>query len=190
MNHTLYFFLVLVHILAATAWIGGMLFIAAVVVPYARRLKDRAAAADLIQVTGKLYKRVGHSALGLLILTGFALLPARGVPHGKLFDLDLWTTNPNAQILGLKLILFVVMVGLGIYHDIAVGPRATELMRTSPGSPEALRARTADLTRGRADLLLNGRMAAQISAVTEAQDRLSAADAALDRIERRLMLHI
>ena len=155
MNHTLYFFLVLVHILAATAWIGGMIFIAAVVVPYARRLKDRAAAADLIQVTGKLYKRVGHSSLGLLILTGFALLPARGVPHSKLFDLQMWTSNPNAQILGLKLLLFVIMVGLGTYHDIAVGPRATELMRTSPGSPEALRARAAASWIGRINMLVS-----------------------------------
>ncbi len=155
MNQTVYFFLALVHILAATVWIGGMVFIAAVVVPYARRLKDRAAAADLIQVTGKLYKRVGHSALGLLLLTGFGMLPKRGIPHSELFNLDIWTANPNAQILGMKLILFVIMVGLGTYHDIAVGPRATELMRTSPGSPEALRARAAASWIGRINLLLS-----------------------------------
>lgn len=155
MNHTVYVLLVLVHILSATAWIGGMIFVAAVVVPYSRRLKDRAAAAELIQVTGKMYKKVGHSALGLLILTGFGIMPMRVIQHRDLFKLAAWTGNPVAQILAVKLVLFVIMIVLNTYHDKVAGPRATELMRLSPGSAEALSARTAASWIGRINLLIS-----------------------------------
>lgn len=52
----------------------------------------------------------------------------------------------------------------------------------------ALRDRTADLVKGRADLLMAGRMAAQEAATLAAQDRLAAADEELNRIERRMGL--
>ena len=83
-----------------------------------------------------------------------------------------------------------VLAGAGFALALHSAKAAKPWGRRKAAALEALRARTADLTRGRADLLLNGRMAAQISAVTEAQDRLSAADAALDRIERRMGLSL
>lgn len=50
----------------------------------------------------------------------------------------------------------------------------------------ALRDRTSDLVKGRADLLMAGRLGAQEASALAAQDRLAAADVELNRVERRM----
>ena len=57
--HALYLFSVWLHILAATAWIGGMFFLVLVVVPWLRRGNERQDAATFLQETGERFRAVG-----------------------------------------------------------------------------------------------------------------------------------
>jgi uncharacterized membrane protein len=105
-----------IHVLSAITWIGGMLFIALVVVPVTRRLDDAALTRRLIQQLGVRFRTVGWIALILLVVTGL---------------LNLWAspfllTSPRF-LWKLGLVIWSLM--LSALHDFVLGPRA--------GAPEA-----------------------------------------------------
>ena len=97
--------------LAAITWIGGMLFIALVLVPAARRLEDQALRARLVQTTGLRFRTVGWVAIGVLVVTGL---------------LNLWM-HPvllSSTRFHWKLGLVVLALILSAFHDFVLGPRA------------------------------------------------------------------
>ena len=100
-----------IHVLAAITWVGGMLFIALVLVPTARALDDAPVRTRVIRDSGRRFRVVAWMALAILVLTGlsnlwfepFLLRSPRF--HGKL------------GLVGLALIL-------SAFHDFVLGPRA------------------------------------------------------------------
>lgn len=151
--HSLYVFSVWIHILAAIAWIGGMLFLVTVMVPLLRKPEMRAKAAELFHVVGLRFRTVGWVALGLLVLTGITNLAFRGyswaqVGNGQLF------AGPFGHTLATKLVLVLALLVLGVVHDFWLGPRATILAREKPNSPERERARKIASWMGRTSMLL------------------------------------
>lgn len=108
---TLYFISVLVHILAAVVWVGGQLFLVLVTVPALRHHPSRG---EILQKTGILFRRVGWTALILLLLTGTWQAWTRGL-----------LTPPTSpyHILALhKLALIVLIMLLTALHDWWLGP--------------------------------------------------------------------
>jgi len=104
-------FVLWLHVLAAMTWIGGMLFIALVLVPVTRRLDDRALRRQLVQATGRRFRTVGWVALVILIATGLV---------------NLWV-HPfllHSPRLYWKLGLVVLALVLSAVHDFVLGPRA------------------------------------------------------------------
>lgn len=99
------------HVLAAITWIGGMLFVALVLVPVARRLDDPALRARLFHETGVRFRTVGWIALGLLVVSGL----------GNLIQRPYLMTVPHFQW---KLGLVVLALVLSVLHDFVLGPRA------------------------------------------------------------------
>ena len=99
------------HVLAAITWIGGMLFIALVLVPVARGVSDPALRRSLIQATGRRFRTVGWIALGVLVATGVVNLVLRPELLG-------------APRFWLKAALVVVALALSAVHDFVLGPRA------------------------------------------------------------------
>lgn len=151
--HTLYLFSVWLHIIAAIVWIGGMVFLALVVVPVLRRPEHRRIMVALMSETGKRFRVVGWVCLGTLLLTGVANLTSHGVRwvdigSGQFFVGDFGHT------LGGKLVLVGLVLVLSVLHDFFIGPRATEVGRTAPGSADALRLRRQASWLGRINLLL------------------------------------
>ncbi len=118
-----------IHVLAAVTWIGGMLFIALVLVPITRRLEDPALRTRLVRETGLRFRTVGWIALGLLVLTGLG--------HLWLFPVFLSSPRFHAKF-GLVLVALV----LSVLHDFVLGPRAGR-----PGAAPALRVRASWLAR-------------------------------------------
>ena len=115
--------------LAAITWIGGMLFIALVLVPATRRLDDPALRARLVQDVGRRFRTVGWVALGALVVTGL---------------LNLWIhpvllSSPRFHwklgLVGLALIL-------SAFHDFVLGPRAG-----APGADPSARVRASWIAR-------------------------------------------
>jgi putative copper resistance protein D len=99
------------HVVAAITWIGGMLFIALVLVPVTRRLDDPALRARLVQVIGMRFRTVGWIALGVLLATG-------------LVNLWLQPLLLGSHRFQWKAGLVVLALILSAYHDFVLGPRA------------------------------------------------------------------
>ena len=118
-----------VHLLAVLTWVGGMLFVAVVLVPVARRLEDAALRMRLIQDVGRRFRTVGWIALMLIVATGFGNLAFR--PE-LLATTRFWV----------KAILVTVALGLSAAHDFLLGPRAGQ-----PGAPPSARARASWIAR-------------------------------------------
>lgn len=100
-----------VHLLAVVTWVGGMLFIALVLVPITRRLEDVALRARLVQATGRRFRTVGWIALGLIVATGLGNLALR-------------PELLRAPRFHAKAGLVVLALALSAFHDFVLGPRA------------------------------------------------------------------
>jgi uncharacterized membrane protein len=117
------------HVLAAITWIGGMLFIALVLVPTTRRLEDAALRTRLVHAVGLRFRTVGWTALGVLVATGLA---------------NVWL-HPfllSAPRFHWKLGLVVLALMLSALHDFVLGPRAG-----APGADPCVRKRASWLAR-------------------------------------------
>jgi uncharacterized membrane protein len=118
-----------VHLLSAITWIGGMLFIALVLVPVTRRLPDAALRTRLVTETGLRFRTVGWVALVLLVLTGLGNIWIRPELLG-------------AARLQWKAGLVALAVLLSALHDFVLGPRAG-----LPGADPGARARASWVAR-------------------------------------------
>lgn len=152
---TLHFISILLHILAAIVWIGGMVFLGIVLIPVLRQARTTSPSlyGELIHRTGTRFRNVGWASLLLLVVTGFVNLGRWGVDHARLASADLWA-SPWGRILAVKLVLVVVAIAISLVHDLVIGPRATRVLREAPGSPRALRLRRLAGWMGRLNLLL------------------------------------
>jgi uncharacterized membrane protein len=117
------------HVLGAITWLGGMFFIALVLVPVARRLDDAALRRQLVHALGLRFRVIGWVALGVLLATGVANVWFR--PY--------LLSAPRFHV---KLGLVVVALVLSALHDFWIGPRAGE-----PGADPAWRVRASWLAR-------------------------------------------
>jgi uncharacterized membrane protein len=117
------------HVLAAVTWIGGMLFIALVLVPAARRLEDPALRTRLVHDVGLRFRTIGWVAIGVLVVTGL---------------LNLWM-HPvllSASRFHWKVGLVVLALILSAFHDFVLGPRAG-----APGADPSARVRASWIAR-------------------------------------------
>lgn len=140
---------VAIHIIAAAIWVGGMAFVALVIVPYTRRSCGDNEARTLLAVSGHRFRAVVWACFSLLILTGIYNLYVRGVSLSALVDPEFLST-PYGRTLALKLLAVFAAISLAAIHDFVVGPRAL----TEPPDDAARRARTAARWIGRATALL------------------------------------
>ncbi|SHK25262.1 DUF4149 domain-containing protein [Thermocrinis minervae] len=108
-----------VHIILASLWVGGMLFLVFVVSPYIRKLPIRDQA---FQEVGKRFSFYGtFGALFLLFVTGL------GNIHYILgFENILDFSNPYTKTLWEKIGLFVFVVIVSLVHDLYFGKKAIE----------------------------------------------------------------
>ena len=97
--------------MSAVTWLGGMLFIALILVPVTRRVQDSRLRVELISETGKRFRTVGWIALALLVATGVAILLRRP-----------WLLRTPA--FQYKVGLVVLTLALSALHDFVLGPRA------------------------------------------------------------------
>ena len=118
-----------VHLLAVVTWVGGMLFIALVLVPVTRRLEDAVLRTRLVQDTGRRFRTVGWIALAVIVATGLGNLALR--PE------LLWAPRFHA-----KAGLVLLALALGAVHDFVLGPRAGR-----PGADPSARARASWVAR-------------------------------------------
>lgn len=133
---TLYLISVWLHIVAAMAWIGGMLFLVAVLVPLLRTPAMRPQATALFHAVGTRFRPVGWVALATLIVTGIFNVTIRGYSVGQLFSGEAFVGRWGTT-LALKLSFVTVILVMSAVHDFWLGPRATRL--AADGAPPEVR---------------------------------------------------
>jgi uncharacterized membrane protein len=124
-----------VHILAALTWIGGMLFIALVLVPVTRRLEP-GLRTRLVHETGVRFRTVGWIAIAVLVTSGL---------------LNLWLRPEllSAPRFHWKVAIVLAALALSAAHDFVLGPRAGR-----PGADPTLRVRASWVARVNVVLVL------------------------------------
>ena len=149
-----YYALVMVHVLAALLWLGGMFFLGVVGAPVLRGVEPPALRQRLFQQLGLRFRSVGWGAIAVLVATGLAMLYARGLLRwsGVLGSVAFWRTTFGVA-LAWKLVAVVTMIVASAVHDFVLGPEAG---RAPPGSARAiaLRRRAALLARANAFVAL------------------------------------
>lgn len=135
------------HLLAAIVWIGGMLFLALVLMPALRDLEDPKLRSQLVSLVGRRFRTVGWIAIGVLITTGILNVMRLGVSPLALLDTRFGT------ILGLKLALVSVMIVLSGVHDFILGPKLTS-SNPMPGGTGSEGLRRTVVTLARVNLLV------------------------------------
>jgi putative copper resistance protein D len=142
------------HILAACIWIGGMVFLAAAVLPVLRRPPYHAVAVPLIHAVALQFRWIAWATLGLLVATGVANLRFRGYGWEQVANGALWHSS-FGHILGIKLVLVALIVAISAWHDLVAGPQFTQAALDDPGSRRTRSLRRIAAWVGRLMLLLS-----------------------------------
>lgn len=146
----LYYANVTIHVLAATFWLGSMLFLGVIGAPVLRMVQPPALRQRLFHELGLRFRSAGWWTFATLVTTGVINLHYRGWLRwdGVLGSLEFWRT-PAGRTLGIKLIAVTAMLIVTAVHDFVVGPLAG---LAQAGSSEAidLRRRAALLARASA----------------------------------------
>jgi uncharacterized membrane protein len=151
--YALYTLSVFVHVLAACAWIGAMIFFAVAVVPVVRRPEFRTVFADIVRRVGARFRVLGWICVVALIATGIANLALRGL-LSQLTVGAFWSTD-FGRTLAYKLVAVLLVVIATAAHDWLFGASAMQRLARDPSSPAAQRARRMASWLGRSTLLLS-----------------------------------
>ncbi len=133
-----YLFSVWLHILAATVWIGSMIFLGVAVVPLLRRPEFAPVRTALLYQLGLRFRWIGWTVLLLLVITGIVNIGYRGYGWDDLFSGALWQ-GPWGRTLAWKLVLVLLVMGISAVHDFYLGPRTMQLLERGAASAEQLR---------------------------------------------------
>jgi uncharacterized membrane protein len=132
-----------IHVLAAIAWIGGMIFISLVPAPALRKLPENPRS-ELFQAIGTATQAVGWIGILVLLFTGLL----------NVLHLQIQWNTLIGRLLIVKLTLVTVMILLSALHDFILGPLLVARQQTSPQDPSLLRLRKQALRLARINLVL------------------------------------
>ena len=152
--HALYTLSVFVHILAASAWIGAMIFFGVAVIPVIRRPEYASVFTGLVRHVGARFRVLGWACVAVLVATGISNLALRGIGVAQLSSAAFWSAD-FGRTLAYKLAAVLLVVLATGAHDILVGARAMRRLECDPASSAAQRARRVASWLGRTTLLLS-----------------------------------
>ncbi|TKB91885.1 MAG: hypothetical protein E8D41_10495 [Nitrospira sp.] len=118
--------LVWLHVLAAVAWIGGMIFLSLVLAPLVRSRKALPEFMALFRSAARRFRFVVWGAIAVLLSTGPVLLQQRG--------LSLLNPVEWPQVLWMKLGLVGALLLLTATHDLLLGPRVRKISALPEGA--------------------------------------------------------
>ena len=124
----------IVHVLAASVWVGGTVALVFVGVPAIRRLEGEARATAM-QALGRRWRPLGWSAMGVAILSGLWLTELHGGFNRAALDTDFDRT------LIVKSALVALLCAGAIVHDYVLGPRLQRELRAGAAEAPATRRR-------------------------------------------------
>jgi len=114
-----YYLSVWLHIIGATFWIGGMLFLPLVLLP---GIKDHPDRKKLLLATGLKFRFYGYIVLAFMLVTGLLNIYFRGISFSRNFFFE----SRYGSLVSLKILLFITMIIISIFHDLLFGRKAAE----------------------------------------------------------------
>ena len=115
----MYSMLVILHILAAVSWVGGMIFLSLVLAPLVRSRKAVPEFMALFRSAALRFRPIVWVAIAILVMTGPMLLSLRGVAVASP------TSWPGIVIV--KLTLVALLLLLTLLHDLVLGPQVSRV---------------------------------------------------------------
>lgn len=152
--HAWYLISVWLHLLGAIVWIGGMVFLGAVIVPILREEPFERVRTAMLYRIGLKFRWMGWVVLGLLVGTGISNLAYRGYDWGDAVSGVLWS-GPWGNLLAWKVGLVVLVLLGSAIHDFWIGPQAARLLEEDPQSSRAQALRRTASYAGRLMLLVS-----------------------------------
>ncbi|WHZ27690.1 MAG: hypothetical protein OJF51_002487 [Nitrospira sp.] len=115
----MYSTLIVLHILAAVTWIGGMIFLSLVLAPLVRGRKAAPEFMALFRSAALRFRPIVWVAIAVLLATGPILLSLRGIQ----------VTSPTSWtgIVTVKLMLVALLLLLTLLHDLVFGPQVSRV---------------------------------------------------------------
>ena len=134
----MYFINVWIHILAAAVWTGGLIYVAAVAVPFAltHPADERQ---RILRALGRRFRWIAWGSIVVLIITGIGNLTLRLTPirFSQILNGDVFNPEKVERLIAIwlpwKLMLVAVMVGLMAFHDIT----SIQAAKRYEGSPDS-----------------------------------------------------
>lgn len=134
----MYFLNVWIHILAAAVWTGGLIYTAAVAVPFAlaHPVDERQ---RILRGLARRFRWIGWGSIIVLIITGIGNLVLRLTPIklAQIFNGDVFNPEKVERLIAIwlpwKLMLVIVMIALMAFHDIT----SIRAAKRHEGSPES-----------------------------------------------------
>lgn len=117
------------HLLAATVWIGGAVFMNFVFSPVLKKLDFAQRGLLVKNVSGK-FSLFAWPSVAILLITGFIKLP-----EGLLGNF----TGHYGAILHVKLLLVFIMIALGLYLTVYLGSKVKKISPDQQNSAELLK---------------------------------------------------
>lgn len=120
-----YTFVLWIHLLAATAWVGPQVFLFLVAIPAIRSIDQAPLRVRALEVLTSRYNTLAWGAMALLIVSGILTAGDRLQTIGDPFSL-----RYGWLLLG-KVILVGLAVALSAWHSFYLGPRLLDLQRAA-----------------------------------------------------------
>lgn len=114
-----YLISIYLHVIFSAFWIGGMLFLPLILLPSIKNNPERT---HLLFHTGIKFRFYGWIALIGLIITGIINMLFKNFS----FNIEFLTNNQIGKLLGIKLLLFCIMIAISGLHDFYIGTKTIE----------------------------------------------------------------
>lgn len=103
------------HLLAATIWVGGHIFLAIRILPEALKTRNPLVLKNFKQK----FEPVGMPALAILLITGIAMAYDYGVTFSNWFSFS----NPIEKVVSIKILLLATTISMAVVAEVFIFPR-------------------------------------------------------------------
>lgn len=120
--------IVLIHVLSAIVWLGGMFFLSLVLFPVLKKFEPGEKRIQVISLTASRFRKISWISIVILLVTGVVNVVNLGITDEMIMS-GAFYSSQIGKLLSIKVCLVLVMILLSASHDFVLGPRYILLLR-------------------------------------------------------------